>query len=457
MASVGAPLIGLDLGTLHLRAALLRDKQIQLINDELGNNSTPAYIGFDRQEKDQTTSTLLLGRHAYDLAQKDLTLPVYGLKKLLGRRADDPVVVAEKACLPFEVVAGDPDGLAVIKTPGGSKLYTPEELLSLLVQNVIRNVDVYCGVPVKEAVVTVPACFSLMERDKVVRLCASAGIKVKRMMNEAWAAAVAHGFETELTDEVNAIVVSLGAGFIDIACITIDDTIYEVCSSYASPITPDMLDEFNSENFQSIIKIVKIVRSESKMLKVNRIFLSGGSPFLPSLQKAFHDLFTGLNPVIIANPSTAAIRGVAIYAALLGGSSNTVKRLRDLLILSATNFALGIKTADGKTRTVINQNTTYAAKGERQFTTSVDDQTSVVFEVYETGEQGGVCEEHYLGEVVLSDLPPLLKGRLVLDVKIEVDFNHVVTVTAVYAKLNLEKKLTISKVIVVSLNFMHNV
>ena len=442
------PVIGLDLGTLHLRAAVFRDKQVQLVKNQLGNDSTPAYVGFSRQSTtERGKSAILLGQHAYDLAQKGLTQPVYGLKKLLGRKPDDPTVVAEKGCWPFEVVAGDENKLAAIKSPCDvTKLYQPEELLSMLVRKVIENVDVLCGVPVKEAVVTIPACFGFLEREIVACLCASAEIQVKRMVNKAWAVAVAHGFDAELADETNAIVVSVGAGFIDVSCITIDDTIYEVRSSYGCPVTPDMLDEFNSENFQSIIRFVKKVYSESKVLKIDRIFLSGGSPFLQPLQKALHNLFAGLNPAIVNDPSSAAVRGVAIYAALLAGEHT--KRFRDLLILSATNFALGVRTADGITRTIVSQNHTYAAREHRQLTTNMDDQTTVVVEVYETGEQGGVSEEHFLGEVVLSDLPPLPKGRLALDVAIEIDFDHVVTVTVGYAKLSLEKKLTLSKVIV---------
>ena len=445
MAVVEPPVISLDLGTLHLRAAVFRDKQVQLIKDELGHDTILNYVGFNRQPAKETIdSAILLGRHAYDLAQKDLILPVYGLKKLLGKRADNPVVLAEKACVPFAIVAGE-DGLAAIKPPGESaKVYKPEELLSMLVRKVIGNADVQFGVPVREAVVTIPSCFTFMDRERVTQLCSSAGIRVIRMVNEAWAAVIAHGFDAELVDEINAIVISVGAGFLDIACITIDDTIYEVCASYGCIVTPNMLDEFNSENFQSIIKFVNLVHAHSKVTKIDQVFLSGGSPFLSSLQKVLHDLFIGCNPTIVSDPSTATVRGAAVHAAILGGEQN--KHIQEILILPATNFALGIKTADNKIRTVISQNHTYAAKEERHFTTSIDNQTTVVFEVYEKGEQGGVTMETFLGEVVLSDLPPLQKGKIVLDVTMDIDFNYVIAVTVGYAKLNLKKRLVISKV-----------
>ena len=434
------PVIGLDLGTRHLRAAVFRNNRVEVIRDELGNDSTPSYVGFNRQPDNPT---ILLGQHAYDLAQRDLTLPVYGLKKLLGRMADDPMIAAEKGSWPFQVVAGE-DGLATVGIPGRPKLYRPEELLSMLVRKVIENVDVNFGVPVKEAVVTVPACFSFTDRERIVHLCATAGIKVTRMVNEAWAAAVAYGFDSELSGEINVLVINLGAGFFDVGCITIEDTIYEVRASYGSPITPDAITEFHSGNFQNVLKCVKKVKSESKVEKINQIFLSGGSPFLPLLQGALQNLFVEVNPEIVTNPSVAAVRGAAIYAALLGGERS--RYLEDLLILSATNFAFGIKTVDGSVKTVVQRNYTYAAKEHRQFTTSMDDQTTVIFDVYETGEQGGTSEERFLGEVVLSDLPPLPKGRLVLDVTFDIDFNHLVRVTVGYAKLKLEKKLTLSKV-----------
>ena len=445
MATLAGPpaVIGLDVGTLHLRAAVFRNNQVELIKDELGSDCTPAFVGFNLQP--DNSSTPLLGRHAYDLAQRNLTHPVYGMKKLLGRKPDDPVIIAERGW-PFEIAA-DPDGLAAvsISTKSSSKLYKPEELLSMLVQKVIQNVDVHFGVPVKEAVVTVPACFGFMDRERISQLCASAGIKVKRMINEAWAAAVAHGFEAESKDEVNALVVNVGVGFIDICCITIDDMMYEVRASYGRPITPDLLDEFSSDNFQSIQKYIKSVQSQSRV-KIDQILLSGGSPILPEFRRAFRNVFVGVAPTIITDPSTAAVRGAAIYAAFLGGEKN--KRLEDFVVFSATNFALGIKIADGSVKTLVQQNFTCPAKGARQFTTSIENQTKVVFEVYETGEQGGVPDgEVFLGEVVLSDLPPLLKGKIVLDVAISIDSNHHIVVKVGYAKLNMEKSITISKVI----------
>ena len=243
---------------------------------------------------------------------------------------------------------------------------------------------------------------------------------------------------------MNVVVVNVGAGFIDICFVTIDDTIYEVRSSYGCPLTPDMLDEFSSDNFQSIEKYIRSVQLQAQV-KIDQILLSGGSLILAEFRKAFRNHFNGVAPVIITDPPTAAVRGAAIYAALLGGDKNT--RFEDFVILSATNFALGIKVIDGGVRTVIQQNTTCPARVNRQFTTSVDDQTTVVFEVHEMGEQGGMREDTtFLGEVVLNDLPPLPKGRLVLDVTINVETNHRIAVKVGYAKLKMEKSLTISKV-----------
>ena len=443
--------IGLDLGTFNLRAAVFSDSRVELIKDELGNDSTPAFLGFNLQSESADSlarSATVLGRHAYDLAQRNLCHPVYGLKKLLGRKPDDPVIISERGNWPFEIAA-DQDGLAAVSIPAtkssnSSKLYKPEELLSMVLRKVIENVDMHLGVPVKEAVATVPTCFGFMDRVRITQLCDAAGIKVKRFINEAWAAAVAHGFETESKDAVNVIVINVGAGFVDICCITIDDTIYEVRSSYGFPLIPDTQKEFSSGNFQSLEKCVRSIQIQVQE-KIDQILLSGGSPILPEIQRALCNLFVGVAPMIIADPSTAAVRGAAVYAALLGGDRN--KRLEDFIILSATNFALGVKVIDGSIKTVLQQNLTCPARVTRQFTTSVDDQTTVVFEVYETGEQGGVREDTaFLGEVVLSGLPPLPKGRLMLDVTINVETNHRIAVKVGYAQLNMEKSFTVSKV-----------
>ena len=148
------------IGNSSLRAAVFRDKQIQLIKDELGNESTPSYVGFNRQQSD---SDILLSQHALDLAQRDLALPVYGMKKLLGRKADDPLIEAERSQWPFEIEAGE-NGDALIRSNVKSRpLYTPEELLSMLVRKVVGYADIHVGVPIKEAMVTVPACFTFMD------------------------------------------------------------------------------------------------------------------------------------------------------------------------------------------------------------------------------------------------------------------------------------------------------
>ena len=91
---------------------------------------------------------------------------------------------------------------------------------------------------------------------------------------------------------------------------------------------------------------------------------------MPLLHKTFNDVSVSLNTVAVTNPSTAVVRGAAIYGGLLAGDTN--KHLRDLLILS-------FKTADDNTRVVVNQNSTLALKQQRQFTTSEDNQTTVVF------------------------------------------------------------------------------
>ena len=117
MASPGV--IGLDLGTHNLRAAIFRDNRVELIKDELGNDSTPAFLGFNLQSEpadNLARSATVVGRHAYDLAQRNLSHPVYGLKKLLGRKPDDPVIISERGNWPFEIAA-DQDGLAAVSIP----------------------------------------------------------------------------------------------------------------------------------------------------------------------------------------------------------------------------------------------------------------------------------------------------------------------------------------------------
>ena len=95
--------------------------------------------------------------------------------------------------------------------------------------------------------------------------------------------------------------------------------------------------------FQSLEKCIRSIQIQAQV-KINQILLSGGSPILPEIPSSFCNLFVGVAPVIIADPSTAAVRGAAVYTTLLGGDRN--KRLEDFIVLSATNFALGVKVVD---------------------------------------------------------------------------------------------------------------
>ena len=131
-----------------------------------------------------------------------------------------------------------------------------------------------------------------MDRVRITQLCNTAGIEVNQFINKAWAAAVAHEFETDSKDAVNVIVINVGAGFVDICCITINDTIYEVRSSYGYPLSPDLLEEFSSGNFQSLEKYIRSVQIQAQM-NIDHILLSGGSPILPEIQRAFCNLCWG--------------------------------------------------------------------------------------------------------------------------------------------------------------------
>ena len=107
------------IGTHNLRAAVFRDNRVELIKDELGNDSTPAFVGFILQSESADNLaryTTVLGRHAYDLAQRNLSHPVYGLKKLLGRKPDDHINFSERGNWPFEIAA-DQDRLAAVSIP----------------------------------------------------------------------------------------------------------------------------------------------------------------------------------------------------------------------------------------------------------------------------------------------------------------------------------------------------
>ena len=228
------PAIGLDLGMSYSRAAVLQDGQPKTIKDERGNSNFPTYVGFS---SDPDSTVILVGKEARDLSALNPTNTATGFKRLLGRAVTDPRVINDEKYLPIELVPDEKTQLAAVRVrcKGIPTVYSPEQLMTTLTENIVENAFNSLGMPVRDAVVTVPSCFNLLQCKLVHQFCEEAGLNVLCTVNEATAAGLAYCVERQAafantTKERNILVVNLGAGYLSVVVMSVLGTTYEVKS-----------------------------------------------------------------------------------------------------------------------------------------------------------------------------------------------------------------------------------
>ena len=224
------PAIGLDLGTSYSRAAVLHGGQLKTITDERGNPNFPTCVGFS---SDPDSSVILVGKEARDFSALHPTNTAIGFKRLMGRTFNDPRVVNDEKYLPIEVSADEKTRLATVRVrcKGRPTNYRPDQLMTMLTSNIVENAFTSLGNPVRDAVVTVPSCFNLLQRHLVKQLCEEAGLNVLCIVNEATAAGLAYCFTKQsMAGEKNILVVNLGAGYLSVVVMGVCGSSYEVKS-----------------------------------------------------------------------------------------------------------------------------------------------------------------------------------------------------------------------------------
>ena len=223
------PAIGLDLGSSYSRAAVLQGGKIKTIKDERGNTSFPTYVGFS---SDPDSAVVLVGREARDLSAHHPTNTAVGFKRLLGRAISDQRVAKDEKYLPIELSSDEKTGLAAVRVrcKGVPTNYSPEQLLTILTEKIVESAFTSLGTPVRDAVVTVPSCFNLYQRQMVHHLCEEAGLNVLCTVNEATAAGLAYCFEKQFTKKRNILVVNVGAGYMSAVIMAVSGSLYEVAS-----------------------------------------------------------------------------------------------------------------------------------------------------------------------------------------------------------------------------------
>ncbi|MCF1474258.1 MULTISPECIES: molecular chaperone DnaK [Rhizobium/Agrobacterium group] len=482
-----AKVIGIDLGTTNSCVSVMDGKDAKVIENSEGARTTPSMVAFsDDGER-------LVGQPAKRQAVTNPTNTLFAVKRLIGRRYEDPTVEKDKGLVPFPIIKGD-NGDAWVEAQG--KGYSPAQISAMILQKMKETAEAYLGEKVEKAVITVPAYFNDAQRQATKDAGRIAGLEVLRIINEPTAAALAYGLDK--TEGKTIAVYDLGGGTFDISVLEIGDGVFEVKSTngdtflggedFDMRLVEYLAAEFKKEQgielkndklalqrLKEAAEKAKIELSSSQQTEINLPFItadaSGPKHLTMKLTRAkFENLVDDLVQRTVA-PCKAALKDAGVTAAdidevvLVGGMSRmpkvqeVVKQLfgkephkgvnpdevvamgaaiqagvlqgdvKDVLLLDVTPLSLGIETLGGVFTRLIDRNTTIPTKKSQVFSTADDNQQAVTIRVSQ-GEREMAQDNKLLGQFDLVGLPPSPRGVPQIEVTFDIDANGIVQVSA---------------------------
>ncbi|KXX81653.1 Heat shock 70 kDa protein [Madurella mycetomatis] len=478
-----APAVGIDLGTTYSCVGVFREDRCEIIANDQGNRTTPSFVAFTDTER-------LIGDAAKNQVAMNPTNTVFDAKRLIGRKFNDAEVQADMKHFPFKIIdrAGKP--VMEVEFKGEKKVFTPEEISSMVLTKMRETAESYLGGTVSNAVITVPAYFNDSQRQATKDAGLIAGLNVLRIINEPTAAAIAYGLDKKIEGERNVLIFDLGGGTFDVSLLTIEEGIFEVKSTagdthlggedfdnrlvnhfdlsanaralrrlrtacerakrtlsssaqtsieidslfegidFYTSITRARFEELCQDLFRSTLQPVDRVLTDAKIDKsqVHEIVLVGGSTRIPRIQKLITDYFNGKEPNKSINPDEAVAYGAAVQAAILSGDTSS-KSTNEILLLDVAPLSLGIETAGGMMTKLIPRNTTIPTKKSEVFSTFSDNQPGVLIQVYE-GERQRTKDNNLLGKFELTGIPPAPRGVPQIEVTFDLDANGIMNVSA---------------------------
>jgi molecular chaperone DnaK len=479
--------IGIDLGTTNSCVAVMEGKAPKVIENAEGARTTPSIVAFtDDGER-------LVGQPAKRQAVTNPEKTIFAVKRLIGRRYDDPMVEKDKKLVPYKISKAS-NGDAWVEADG--KQYSPSQISAFILQKMKETAEAHLGQKVEQAVITVPAYFNDAQRQATKDAGKIAGLEVLRIINEPTAAALAYGLDKQKQGTI--AVYDLGGGTFDISVLEIGDGVFEVKSTngdtflggedFDMRLVNYLADEFQKEQgidlrkdklalqrLKESAEKAKIELSSTTQTEINLPFItadaSGPKHLTMKLTRAkFEALVDDLVQKTV-QPCKQALKDAGISAAeinevvLVGGMSRMpkvqeiVKQLfgkephkgvnpdevvaigaaiqagvlqgdvKDVLLLDVTPLSLGIETLGGVFTRLIDRNTTIPTKKSQVFSTAEDSQNAVTIRVFQ-GEREMAQDNKMLGNFDLVGIPPAPRGVPQIEVAFDIDANGIVNVQA---------------------------
>jgi len=217
------PIVGIDLGTTYSCVGIFKKKRVEIIPNDQGNRITPSWVAFTSTER-------LIGEAAKNQAPMNPENTIFDIKRIIGRRWDDPEVQRDAKLYPYRIVNRDNKPYVQVEFKGETKVFSPEEVSAMILTKMKEIAEAYLGQTIENAVITVPAYFNDAQRSSTKDAGLIAGLNVLRIINEPTAAAIAFGLG-DTSGEKNIMVYDLGGGTFDVSLLTIDNGVFEVVAT----------------------------------------------------------------------------------------------------------------------------------------------------------------------------------------------------------------------------------